>query len=162
MIKVAIDPYLNPKNKEEYTMVHLQFSNEYRSLLNLLKKAGYLKHESIPLKETYTICFKTAAEPSGKDWELRVIAGGMTLETERSGVLKLTQHGTELNDYITTLRINHKSPTIDAVYTHIRNMKKYIVEIDNYSTLTARRNKLKYGNRQVFSNITRKKQELSL
>lgn len=162
MRMVALDPFLNPTHMEENNMVHLQFAKEYRSMLMALKKSGFLKHESIPIKDTYTACMTSPTEPSGKNWSLRVIAGTMTIKCGHDGKLMLSQQNIELNDYVTDLRINHRSPTLDTVYKHIRRLNTYAIEMGKTATLDAKRNKLRYGNRQTFGNITRSKQELSL
>lgn len=153
-LKVALDTHLNPTARGTDYMKHLQYANHYRDLLRTIKKAGYLNVETIPLKEQYTTCLKSPVQTDGQDWELRVLAGSMTLTTTADGKLMLTQMNMVLEDYITALGINRNSPTAMLVRGKLNLMKELTKVIGVKMATDCKRIKIRAQSKECLSNIT--------
>lgn len=153
-IRVALDSNLNPIIYGTETMKHLQYANHYRDILKTMKKAGYLNSESIPMKDQYTTCLKSPTSPDGEDWELRVLAGSMTLKMTSNGRLMLTQHNMEFEEFVGTLNINSNSPTAIFVRGKLNLMKTLTKLIGTVMSADSKRTIIRTRSKESLGRIT--------
>lgn len=153
-LKAALDANLNPVIYGTRGIKHLQYANHYRDILKTLKKAGYMSDETIPLKDQYTSCVKSPTNDDESDWELRVLAGSMTLKMTSNGRLMLTQHNMEFEEFVGTLNINSNSPTAILVRGKINLMKTLTKSIGTVMSADSKRTIIRTRSKESLGRIT--------